>query len=109
MRQRARVPWTHGCGAGGTTDRRSPDLRSDRQPRSRERHVTRVVVLGDSLLDRDWHGSATRLCPDSAGPVIDLAVMRSRAGGAALAATAVAKCGADVTFVTSLTIDACDR
>jgi len=71
--------------------------------------VTRVVVLGDSLLDRDWHGSATRLCPDSAGPVIDLAMMRSRAGGAALAATAVAQGGVDVTFVTALSSDPCGR
>jgi D-beta-D-heptose 7-phosphate kinase/D-beta-D-heptose 1-phosphate adenosyltransferase len=68
--------------------------------------VSRVVVLGDSLLDRDWHGSATRLCPDSAGPVIDLAMMRSRPGGAALAACAVAEGGADVTFVTALAADA---
>ncbi|HZX56678.1 MAG TPA: PfkB family carbohydrate kinase, partial [Ilumatobacteraceae bacterium] len=71
--------------------------------------MTRVVVLGDSLLDRDWHGSATRLCPDSAGPVIDLAMMRSRAGGAALAATAVAQGGVDVTFVTALSSDPCGR
>jgi len=71
--------------------------------------MTRVVVLGDSLLDRDWHGSATRLCPDSAGPVIDLAMMRSRAGGAALAACAVAQGGADVTIVTALSADSGGR
>src|SRR3954454_8088728 len=61
-----------------------------------------VVVLGDSLLDHEWHGTADRLCPDSAGPVIDLSSTRTRAGGAALAALAAAGTGARTFFVTAL-------
>ena len=61
--------------------------------------MTRVTVVGDCLLDRDWTGTSERLCPDSAGPVVDLRRRVERAGGAALAAVAAARAGVNVRLV----------
>src|SRR5437868_1688209 len=67
--------------------------------------MTRVTVVGDCLLDRDWTGTSERLCPDSAGPVIDLRRRIERAGGAALAAVAAARAGGDVRLVGAIGTD----
>ncbi|HEX6887051.1 MAG TPA: D-glycero-beta-D-manno-heptose 1-phosphate adenylyltransferase [Candidatus Nanopelagicales bacterium] len=45
-----------------------------------------LVVIGDALLDVDVTGTATRLCPDDPGPVLDDLVEMLRPGGAGLAA-----------------------
>ena len=61
-----------------------------------------LVVVGDSLLDVDLFGSATRLCPDAPVPVVDLAERWERPGGAGLAALLAARAGQDVVLVTAL-------
>lgn len=33
--------------------------------------MSRIVVVGDVLLDRDLHGRVERLCPDAPAPVLD--------------------------------------
>lgn len=63
---------------------------------------TRFVVVGDCLLDIDLGGSAARLSPDAPVPVVDVTGSRSRAGGAGLVATMLARDGVDVTLVTAL-------
>ncbi len=45
-----------------------------------------LVIVGDALLDTDVEGVASRLCPDAPVPVLDQHSVRSRPGGAALAA-----------------------
>lgn len=65
-----------------------------------------LVVVGDSLLDVDLHGSATRLCPDAPVPVVDVGERWERPGGAGLAALLAARAGADVVLVTALGEDA---
>ncbi len=65
----------------------------------------RLVVVGDSLLDRDVEGSVERLCPDAPVPVVDEPTSRSRPGGAALAAALAARTGVEVTLVTALAAD----
>jgi D-beta-D-heptose 7-phosphate kinase/D-beta-D-heptose 1-phosphate adenosyltransferase len=67
------------------------------------RHVT---VVGDVLLDRDWAGHPTGLCPDSFGPVVHLDDEHTRPGGAALTAMAARGLGAQVTLVTAIGSDA---
>lgn len=49
-----------------------------------------VVVVGDSLLDRDVRGRVERICPDAPAPVLDEVDRVSRPGGAALAAAIAA-------------------
>ncbi|MEA2331842.1 MAG: D-beta-D-heptose 7-phosphate kinase / D-beta-D-heptose 1-phosphate adenosyltransferase [Thermoleophilaceae bacterium] len=65
-----------------------------------------LVVIGDSLLDRDVDGLVERLSPDAAVPVLDESATVARPGGAALAAALAAADGAQVTLVTALARDA---
>ena len=61
-----------------------------------------LVVVGDSLLDVDVDGAATRLAPDAPVPVVDVGSERSRPGGAALAAALAARTGQEVVLLTAL-------
>ncbi|MBV9143046.1 MAG: bifunctional heptose 7-phosphate kinase/heptose 1-phosphate adenyltransferase [Pseudonocardiales bacterium] len=70
---------------------------------------SRVVVLGDSLLDSDIEGRVDRLCPDAPVPVVDVLAQRWRPGGAALAALLVARAGHEVVLVTALGADPASR
>ncbi|MGO4590454.1 PfkB family carbohydrate kinase [Paenarthrobacter sp. 2TAF44] len=65
----------------------------------------KVTVVGDLLLDVDINGTATRLSPDAPVPVVDVAHIRRRAGGAGLVATLLARDGHDVALVTALSDD----
>jgi len=64
--------------------------------------VSRLVVVGDALLDRDLHGEIERFCPEAPAPVVEGLRISSRPGGAALAAALAAGEGHEVTFVTAL-------
>jgi D-beta-D-heptose 7-phosphate kinase / D-beta-D-heptose 1-phosphate adenosyltransferase len=66
---------------------------------------TRLVVVGDALLDREVHGSVDRLSPDAPVPVLDEGESGSRPGGAGLAAALAAREGRPVTLVTALAAD----
>jgi rfaE bifunctional protein nucleotidyltransferase chain/domain/rfaE bifunctional protein kinase chain/domain len=57
-------------------------------------------------MDRDVEGTAERVCPDAPVPVVDEHVVRSRPGGAGLAACLAAADGRQVTLVTALANDA---
>jgi D-beta-D-heptose 7-phosphate kinase / D-beta-D-heptose 1-phosphate adenosyltransferase len=61
-----------------------------------------LVVVGDSLLDVDLLGSATRLSPDAPVPVVDLTERWERPGGAGLAALLAARADLEVVLVTAL-------
>jgi D-beta-D-heptose 7-phosphate kinase / D-beta-D-heptose 1-phosphate adenosyltransferase len=65
-----------------------------------------LVVVGDALLDRDVVGVVERLSPDASVPVVDEEHVRSRPGGAGLAAVLAAADGRPVTLVTALGRDA---
>ncbi|HWH34018.1 MAG TPA: PfkB family carbohydrate kinase [Acidimicrobiales bacterium] len=64
-----------------------------------------MVVVGDTLVDRDVSGTVERVCPDAPVPVLDQDGERVRPGGAALAASLLAGEGATVTLVTALATD----
>jgi D-beta-D-heptose 7-phosphate kinase/D-beta-D-heptose 1-phosphate adenosyltransferase len=68
--------------------------------------VSRLLVLGDTLLDRDVEGGVDRVCPDAPAPVVDVRSVRDRPGGAGLAALLAAGCGGSVTLATALGRDA---
>jgi D-beta-D-heptose 7-phosphate kinase/D-beta-D-heptose 1-phosphate adenosyltransferase len=67
--------------------------------------VSGVVVVGDTLLDVDVIGTATRLSPDGPVPVVDVSSRSRRAGGAGLVAAMLALDGVEVTLVTALADD----
>ena len=68
-----------------------------------------LLIIGDSLLDRDLDGPAGRLAPDAPVAVVDDATEMARPGGAALAATLAARDGRDTLFLTALGDDAPGR
>ncbi|WP_433604728.1 PfkB family carbohydrate kinase [Dactylosporangium sp. CA-139114] len=67
---------------------------------------TRLVVVGDTLLDRDVDGTVRRVCPDAPALVLDEESTVDRPGGAGLAALLAAGDGLDVTLVTAIAHDA---
>ncbi|MET0416899.1 MAG: PfkB family carbohydrate kinase, partial [Actinoplanes sp.] len=68
--------------------------------------MSRLVIVGDTLLDRDVQGSVHRVAPDAPAPVLDEERVQDRPGGAGLAALLAAGHGHDVTLVTALAGDA---
>jgi D-beta-D-heptose 7-phosphate kinase / D-beta-D-heptose 1-phosphate adenosyltransferase len=70
---------------------------------------SRLVVLGDSLLDSDVEGNVDRMCPDAPVPVVDVRAQRWRPGGAGLAALLAARAGHEVILVTALGTDPAAR
>ncbi|MFB9375451.1 PfkB family carbohydrate kinase [Kineococcus gynurae] len=73
-----------------------------------------VVVVGDSMLDRDLLGRSDRIAPDAPVPVVDLQERLQSPGGAGLTALLVAAGGAGgatarVTLVTPLADDEAGR
>ncbi|MFD1325095.1 PfkB family carbohydrate kinase, partial [Micromonospora sonneratiae] len=67
--------------------------------------TARIVVVGDTLLDRDVEGVVNRLCPDSPVPVLDESSHVDRPGGAGLAALFAVDQGFEVVLVTALADD----
>ncbi|BEL07427.1 PfkB family carbohydrate kinase [Actinoplanes sichuanensis] len=66
----------------------------------------RLVIVGDTLLDRDVLGTVTRIAPDAPAPVLDEQTTHERPGGAGLAALLAAAHGHQVALVTALAADA---
>ena len=64
-----------------------------------------LVVVGDTLVDRDLDGTVERLAPDAPVPVVADPVEHARPGGAGLAALLAAADGRPVTLVTALGAD----
>ena len=63
----------------------------------------RIVVVGDTLLDRDVEGRVERICPDAPVPVVDAQADHARPGGAGLAAALAGRAdGHEVVLVTAL-------
>ncbi|WP_229830302.1 PfkB family carbohydrate kinase [Actinoplanes ianthinogenes] len=66
-----------------------------------------LVVVGDTLLDRDVDGEVHRIAPDAPAPVLDEKTVRERPGGAGLAALlAAGSDDYDVALVTAIASDA---
>ncbi len=43
---------------------------------------TRLLVAGDLMLDRYWHGGASRISPEAPVPVVRVTDIEERVGGA---------------------------
>jgi D-beta-D-heptose 7-phosphate kinase/D-beta-D-heptose 1-phosphate adenosyltransferase len=44
--------------------------------------AARVLVIGDVMLDRYWHGDTGRISPEAPVPVVHVQQREERAGGA---------------------------
>jgi D-beta-D-heptose 7-phosphate kinase/D-beta-D-heptose 1-phosphate adenosyltransferase len=60
---------------------------------------TRIVVVGDLMLDRYWYGSAARISQEAPVPVVDVDQVEDRPGGAANVALNIVSLGAKCTLV----------
>lgn len=60
---------------------------------------TRVLVIGDVMLDRYWHGAVSRISPEAPVPVVKVGENKHIPGGAANVAMNVAALGANVTLL----------
>jgi D-beta-D-heptose 7-phosphate kinase/D-beta-D-heptose 1-phosphate adenosyltransferase len=56
----------------------------------------RVLVAGDLMLDRYWHGGASRISPEAPVPIVLVNGIEERAGGAGNVALNLASLGTDV-------------
>jgi rfaE bifunctional protein kinase chain/domain len=59
----------------------------------------RVLVVGDAMLDRYWHGAVDRISPEAPVPVVKVAREEERIGAAANVAYNVATLGAQASFL----------
>lgn len=57
-----------------------------------------VLVIGDIMLDRYWHGSSKRISPEAPVPVVKVENIEERPGGAANVAKNIASLGSKVTL-----------
>ena len=58
-----------------------------------------VLVVGDVMLDRYWHGGTSRISPEAPVPVVRVQQIEDRPGGAANVALNIAALGAPVALV----------
>jgi D-beta-D-heptose 7-phosphate kinase/D-beta-D-heptose 1-phosphate adenosyltransferase len=68
--------------------------------------AARVLVVGDVMLDRYWHGGASRISPEAPVPVVRVEQTDDRPGGAANVAVNVAALGAGAVVVGAVGDDA---
>ncbi len=59
----------------------------------------KLLVVGDVMLDRYWHGAASRISPEAPVPVIRVGHQEDRPGGAGNVALNIAALGAAATLV----------
>ena len=59
----------------------------------------RVLVVGDVMLDRYWHGNTSRISPEAPVPVVHVGDEEHRAGGAGNVALNIAALGGKTTLI----------
>ena len=68
-------------------------------PTKQQLAKARVLVVGDPMLDRYWHGAVERISPEAPVPVVKVTHEEERFGGAANVVYNVATLGAAATFL----------
>jgi D-beta-D-heptose 7-phosphate kinase / D-beta-D-heptose 1-phosphate adenosyltransferase len=61
--------------------------------------TTRVMVVGDVMLDRYWHGATSRISPEAPVPVVSIDTDEFRLGGAGNVALNAAALGAETSLL----------
>jgi D-glycero-beta-D-manno-heptose-7-phosphate kinase len=68
-------------------------------PTRQQLAAARVLVVGDAMLDRYWHGAVERISPEAPVPVVKVTREEERIGAAANVAYNVATLGAGASFL----------
>ena len=66
---------------------------------------SKILVLGDIILDRYWQGSTSRISPEAPVPIISVEKEEERAGGAGNVVTNIASLGAKVKLISRVGVD----
>ena len=66
---------------------------------------SRILVVGDVMLDRYWHGDVNRISPEAPVPVVHIQREEVRLGGAANVALNISTLGAGVTLLSIVGAD----
>jgi len=66
---------------------------------------TRILVVGDVMLDRYWFGDSERISPEAPVPIVQVAKIDERLGGAANVARNVAALGAQTSLLGVVGVD----
>jgi rfaE bifunctional protein kinase chain/domain len=69
------------------------------KPSKKQLAQARVLVVGDAMLDRYWHGAVERISPEAPVPIVKVAREEERIGAAANVAYNVATLGAQASFL----------
>ena len=80
-----------------------------RLPSAERLAASRVLVVGDAMLDRYWFGGVERISPEAPVPVVRITREEERLGGAANVAMNVRTLGAQCTLLTVVGEDAAGR
>ena len=78
---------------------------ADMLPSAAELARRRILVVGDVMLDRYWHGAVERISPEAPVPVVRVEREEERLGGAANVALNVKTVGARATLLTVVGAD----
>ncbi len=66
---------------------------------------SKVLVVGDIMLDRYWHGATSRISPEAPVPVVNVSSVEERAGGAGNVALNIAALGGSVSVQAMVGVD----
>lgn len=58
-----------------------------------------VLIIGDVMLDRYWHGSSNRVSPEAPVPIVNVSLEEERPGGAGNVALNIASLGGKVSLI----------
>ncbi len=61
--------------------------------------TAKVLVIGDLMLDRYWHGASSRISPEAPVQVVNVGQIEERPGGAGNVALNIASLGSSITLV----------
>ncbi len=64
-----------------------------------------ILVVGDAMLDRYWHGETRRVSAEAPIPVVDVAEIEDRLGGAANVALNVSTLGSSAILIAAIGVD----
>jgi rfaE bifunctional protein kinase chain/domain len=82
----------------------TPDMMSS-LPTTERIACCRILVVGDVMLDRYWHGEVARISPEAPVPVVHIQREENRLGGAANVALNIRALGARVTLLSMVGSD----
>jgi D-beta-D-heptose 7-phosphate kinase / D-beta-D-heptose 1-phosphate adenosyltransferase len=66
----------------------------------------KILIIGDLMLDRYWHGGTSRISPEAPVPIVHVKQTEDRPGGAGNVALNIKAMGADVTLISAIGDDA---